>query len=269
MKYDNFYDLHTHSQHSFDGHNSCFKMCESAYQLGLKGIALTDHCEIDAKNYDFDKFCNNQFNDVSQVAESFKNKLKVFKGIELGQAVYNTELAEKILNTYDYDFVLGSIHNLRNMEDFFFLDYSAYNVYELLEKYFDTIKELCVWDKFDSLAHLTYPLRYITGKYKINVDLNKFSDKIDEILSILVKNGKALEINTSGYFNELKDILPGADIVKRFKELGGVYITLGSDSHFYDKIGCGIEQGMDAAKQCGFDCITIYEKRNPILLPIK
>lgn len=269
MKYLNFYDLHTHSEHSFDGHHSCTLMCESAFEKGLKGIALTDHCEIDSKDCDFSKLCGNQFFDTTKCADVFKDSIKVFKGIELGQSIYNKPLAESILKKYKYDFVLGSIHNLENMEDFFFLDYKDYDVYELLQKYFENIYKLCEWNQFDSLAHLTYPLRYITGKHKIEIDLSRFNDIIDEILLLIVKNEKALEINTSGYFNEMKDILPNASIVKRFKELGGKYLTIGSDSHYCDKIGMGIEQGMDAALKCGFTHITVYNNRQPELIEIK
>ena len=217
MKYTNFYDLHKHSEHSFDGHHSCTLMCENAVEKGLKGIAITDHCEIDSKDCDFDKLCDNQFFDTSKCAKIFCNDIKVFKVIEMGQAIYNRPLAESILSKYKYDFVLGSVHNLENMEDFFFLDYKDYDVYDLLGRYFENIYTLCEWNNFDSLAHLTYPLRYIPGKHKITVDLARFGDIIDSILALLVKNEKALEINTSGYFNDMKDILPGADIVKRFK----------------------------------------------------
>lgn len=269
MKYENFYDLHTHSEHSFDGNHSCTLMCESAVKKGLKGIALTDHCEIDSKNCDFDKLCDNQFFDTTKCSYIFKDSIKVFRGIELGQSIYNKPLAESILNKYNYDFVLGSVHNLENMEDFFFLDYLDYDVYVLLQQYFENIYRLCEWNQFDSLAHLTYPLRYITGKHKIKVDLSKFSKIIDEILLLLIKNEKALEINTSGYFNEMKGILPSADIVKRFKNLGGKYITIGSDSHYYDKIGMGVEQGMDAALKCGFKHITVYTNRCPELIEIR
>lgn len=269
MKYSNFYDLHTHSIHSFDGNHSYNSMVQSAVEKGLKGIAVTDHCEIDSKDCDFDALCSNQYADACLAVEKFKSEIEVFKGIELGQSIYNKPLAESILDKYDYDFVLGSVHNLENMEDFFFLDYSNYDVYELLDRYFDALYTLSEWNRFDSLAHLTYPLRYITGKHKINVDMSRFSDKIDAILRLIIDNGKALEINTSGYFNELKDILPNEAIVKRFKDLGGKYITLGSDSHFCEKIGMGIEQGMDAAKRCGFEYITVYRKRQPVLMPLK
>ncbi len=77
-----------------------------------------------------------------QGEEIFEGQLLVLKGLELGQAIYNKELAEQILDNYDYDFVLGPIHNLENMEDFYFLDYSNYDVDDLLEKYFNAIYQL-------------------------------------------------------------------------------------------------------------------------------
>ncbi len=268
MKYKNFVDMHTHSDHSFDGNNSCMMLCESAVEKGIDVLAVTDHCEIDSKELDFRAFCTNQYVETYKAKKFFEGRLLLLQGIEMGQAIYNKPLAEKILSEFKYDFILGSIHNLENMEDFYFLDYSQYDVYSLLDRYFDAILELCRWNQFDSLAHLTYPLRYIKGNAKIDVDLSRFSDKTEVILKTLAENGKALEINTSGLFLALNDTLPGKEYIKRFRDLGGEYITLGSDSHYYNKLGMGIERGMEIAKECGFEYLTVYKQRSPMLIPI-
>ena len=269
MNYSGLIDMHTHSDHSFDGNHSCMLLCESAVSKGIDVLAITDHCEIDSKELDFRAFTTNQYFESYKAKRFFEGRLLVLQGLEFGQAVYNKELAESVLNKFRYDFILGSIHNLENEEDFFYLDYSKYDVYELLDRYFDTVYELCLWNKFDSLAHLTYPLRYMKGEAGIDVDLSRFSDKIEAILKTLIQNEKALEINTSGLFLKLKETLPDKSIVKRFKELGGKYITIGSDSHYHQKLGMGIEQGMALAKECGFDRVTIYQQRQPILIPIE
>ena len=73
------------------------------------------------------------------------------------------------------------------MEDFFFLDYKNYDIDELLTRYFDGLLELCQWGAFDSLAHLTYPLRYIVAREKINVDMNKYQDVATLYLKNLLK----------------------------------------------------------------------------------
>ena len=269
MSFSGIIDMHTHSDHSFDGNHSCMLLCESAVAKGLDVLAITDHCEIDSKELDFRAFSTNQFFESYKAKKFFEGRLLVLQGLELGQAIYKKELAESILNGFKYDFILGSIHNLENMEDFYYLDYSQYDVADLLNKYFDTVYELCLWNQFDSLAHLTYPLRYMKGEAGLDIDLSKFSDKIEAILKTLVKNEKALEINTSGLFVKLNETLPDKSIIKLFKELGGKYITIGSDSHYYNDLGRGIKQGMALAKECGFDNMAVYQQREPLLIPIE
>lgn len=269
MSFSGIIDMHTHSDHSFDGNHSCMLLCESAVAKGLDVIAITDHCEIDSKELDFRAFSTNQFFESYKAKKFFEGRLLVLQGLELGQAIYKKELAEGILNGFKYDFILGSIHNLENMEDFYYLDYRNYDVNELLDKYFDTVYELCLWNQFDSLAHLTYPLRYMKGEAGIDIDLSKFSDKIEAILKTLVQNEKALEINTSGLFVKLNETLPDKSVIKLFKELGGKYITIGSDSHYHNNLGRGIEQGMALAKACGFDNMAVYQQREPLLIPIE
>ena len=269
MGYNNIADMHTHSIHSFDGNDSCLALCESAVRKGARAIAITDHCDIDGADMDIDVLCPAQLRDINECRKKLGSKIKILKGIEIGQGIYRREETERLLSSYDYDFVLGSLHNLENMEDFYFLDYSQYDIYELLGKYFDGLLELCQWGAFDSLAHLTYPLRYIVAREKINVDMTRFSGKIDEIFSLLAEKDKALEINTSGLFMDMRDTLPNISFVKRFKELGGKYITVGSDSHYAEKICQGIETGYDIARECCFDSVVIFEKRQPILLPLE
>ena len=123
MHYENLVDLHTHSDHSFDGKQSCMLLCETAVAKGASCIAITDHCEIDSKTEDFRALCTNQYVETFECKRYFEGQLLVLQGIELGQAIYNIPLANHILDKFNYDFVLGSIHNLPEMEDFFFMDY--------------------------------------------------------------------------------------------------------------------------------------------------
>lgn len=269
LKYENILDMHTHSDNSFDGKQSCMLLCEKAVEKGAAGIAITDHCEIDSKTEDFRALCTNQFVETFECKKYFEGRLLVLQGLEIGQAIYNLKLANHILNSFNYDFVLGSIHNLPDMEDFYFLDYTGYDVQALLTDYFEKELELARWNGFDSLAHLTYPLRYIVGKHKIPVDLSRYDDVIEEIFKTLIANGKALEINTSGLTMEIGETLPGEKYIRLFKALGGEYITIGSDAHSPDKLCSNIDAGMDLAKRCGFDSVTVFNRREPMLVPIE
>ena len=68
----------------------------------------------------------------------------------------------------------------------------------LYTSYWEEELEVIAWGQFDTLAHLTYPLRYIQGEHGIPVDLAKHQEAIDQIFRALIDAGKALEVNTSG-----------------------------------------------------------------------
>ena len=99
--------------------------------------------------------------------------------------------------------------------------------------------------------------------------MSKFSDKVDEILSLLVKNEKALEINTSGLRQKLGKTMPEEDVVRRFKQLGGEFVTVGSDAHYAKDIGAGVDVGMEIAQRSGFACVTLFQNRQPVQIPIE
>ena len=75
--------------------------------------------------------------------------------------------------------------------------------------------------------------------------------------------------NISGLYGELKETLPGVSLIKRYRDMGGKYITVGSDSHYYDKVCIGIDKGYDILLKCGFSQFTIFRQRQPILLDIE
>lgn len=269
MKYRYISDSHTHSRCSFDGNDSIAMMCERAVSYGLYSLTITDHCEChEYYSKGFNEDIKKSVIEISHSKALFNNRLRVYTGIELGQPTQDICAAEEALRLANYDFVLGSLHNLKGEEDFYFLNYTETNAAVLLTRYFNELLELAKQNIFDSLSHMDYPMRYIIGNSKINVDIRQFSEQIDEILKVLVKNDRALEINTSGLRQPIGRTLPDEKVIRRFKELGGKYVTLGSDAHRWGDIGSGIETGLDMLSSCGFNHFTVYEKRVPKLLPI-
>ena len=97
----------------------------------------------------------------------------------------------------------------------------------------------------------------------------QLADLKAELERLRAEKDKALEINASGLFQKLKSTMPGEDVVKRFRALGGKLVTIGSDSHYAQRIGNGVEQCMELAKRCGFDSVALYKNREPIEIPIE
>lgn len=270
MKYRYLSDCHVHTDCSADGVDPAMMMCDSASRLGLYALTITDHCECNVyREEEYDRAVRQSFFGARKAGAVFRDRLHVMAGVELGQPLQNLDAVEDALTACSFDFVLASLHNLKGMRDFYFLDYKSMDIDALLHRYFDEVYEMVQWGNFDSLAHLTYPLRYITGDQGIQVNLDDYREKIDAILESLAKQGKALEVNTSGLRQKIRKILPTAELVKRFHDVGGRYVTLGSDAHRWPDVGAGLERGMFVLQEAGFKRFTIFVKREAKLLPIE
>ncbi|QNK41113.1 histidinol-phosphatase HisJ family protein [Caproicibacter fermentans] len=263
-------DCHIHTDCSPDGTDSAMMMCESAARLGFYAVTITDHCECNHYRTDgYDKSIRQSCFESRKAAAAFQGRLHVFSGVELGQPMQNTDAAEDALGCFNYDFVLASLHNITGKKDFFDLDYSAENIDDLLNRYFDEILEMIEWGKFDSLAHLTYPWRYLAGEFGLHIHTDRFMGRIDEVIKTLIAKNIALEVNTSGFRQRLGTSMPDAPVIRRYRELGGRMITLGSDAHRWADVGGGIELGLKLIRSAGFHHYVVFTGRKPHYLPVE
>lgn len=266
-------DCHVHSRNSFDAKSAAKQYLRQAASLGLGGFSITDHCEITesgkSEHWSFRTVRRSVRETKKQQENAFG--IKVLVGIELGQPLYHPETAEKVLESADFDVVLASVHYLRDNRDFYYLRYNdgSCDAAEIYSLYLDEIIDMAERADFDSLAHMTYPLRYIIGRDGLSFDDSVYDEKYDRILKALVARGKALEINTSGTRRENCFVLPDVRLVKRFHELGGKYVTIGSDAHTPEYLAVGFAEGAATALEAGFSGAVYYEKRRPVRIELK
>ncbi len=267
------YNLHVHTVHSHDGHNTVDEMCEAAIKKGLKGIAFTDHDDLLAFNErNIYESLLALKEDVFKAKEKYKGKLTVLFGMELGEEYYEPELANKLKEVGGFDVILGSPHFFKesnNEHDICRSDIPTWQTNRLkdfLSKYISILTEMAKNLDFDVLAHITYPLRYINLRYKNEYDYTVHNSEFETLLKAIIDSGKSLELNTSnsdeGFF------MPDENILKIYKKLGGKMITLGADSHRVEHIDKGLSSGIELLKKCGFDGYYYYEKRTPIFVKI-
>ncbi len=264
-------DCHNHSNLSPDGSNSPEEMIKRAIELGIQYYSLTDHLEIN-KFYDEEFLYEEPVKKASlispQLIEKYKDKITMSYGVELGQPLQDMPLTNRLLDSYNYDFIIGSLHMCNGWEDFYELDYSKVDPNYLLGLYFDEVLEMARWGKFDVLGHLTYPLRYITGECKIEIDMSRYLTRIKEIFSTLIKNDMGIEINSSGLRQQLGVSMPDAYYVSLYRDMGGKILTVGSDAHCTKDLGKGIAQVVTMAKDIGFEELTFFKNRQPIFISI-
>ena len=91
---------------------------------------------------------------------------------------------------------------------------------------------------------------------------------MEEILSILIKNGKSLEINTGSFRKGLSEPNPSYDIIKLYYEMGGRQITVGSDAHEPKYLADGFSGVGERLKAIGFTHYNVYTMRSAREMPL-
>ena len=118
------------------------------------------------------------------------------------------------------------------------------------------------FSNFDVYGHLDYVVRYGAAK-DADYSYDKYKDILDKILTTLLEKEKGIELNTGGIKSGMKDFHPCMDVLKRYRELGGEIITVGSDAHEPSHIADSFDRAYDVLKECGFKYYTVFEKRLP------
>jgi len=263
-------DMHTHCEASEDSETPIPQLCQTAFEKGVAMLAVTDHVElVDYRQGGYDVAAEESWTLMERAI--VPRTVRLLSGIELGEPCFDTALADRLVSAHPYDFVLASQHRLSDeLPDYYFIDYSDWTdeaITREMERYFAELLRVVHWNGFDSLAHLTYPFRYLPAKWRSG-DYAPWSGVLDELLGTLAQNGKALEINTSGIRKGQGMTSPDLPLIRRFFELGGKHITIGSDAHRAHEVGSDLEVGAALAKEAGFSRYTVYVDRQPSVLPL-
>lgn len=263
-------DMHTHSVYSHDSVCPIEDMCEAQLKNGTAVAAVTDHADIFSYNdYDIFEPIKKAYDTVKELNKKYDGKILILSGVEIGEGAWFPQVRKKMEKLVDYDVIIGSVHCVKYKEltmpysGIDFSELSENTIYAFLDAYFDDVTEMTETADFDILAHLTCPIRYITGKYKIKIDMEGFKTKIDNILKKIIKQNIALEVNTSGY-DMLNDFFPSYEIIKRYHDMGGELLTLGSDAHIAQNASKNFEKAISFIKETGFKRLYYYQDRKPV-----
>ena len=272
MREGEVYDMHTHSNNSHDSEAEMRENAEVALGNRLFGFAVTDH--FDTEYYgreDIVGYVDGSFREASELSSEYEGRLKILKGVEIGEGIWNEAVAELIVNRHPFDVVLGSVHAVRYKELTIpfslidFTDISDEDVSAFLDKYFDELLLLLDRIPLDIVTHITVPVRYIGDKYKKTFDIKNYEKKIEKILKIMVDRALALEVNTS----REEDYMPDAWIIKKYRDMGGYLVTLASDAHASRRVANGFDKALEFLKSLGFENIYYYEERIAVQCKIK
>lgn len=270
-------DYHIHSAFSDDSIYPMEEVVKDAITIGLDEICFTDHVDYGIKedwdagtkikyrgkeplaNVDYPAYASM----IKELQLKYSNDIRIKMGLEFGIQMHTLHQFEKLYERYAFDFILLSIHQVEDKE-FWTQDFQKGKTQdEYIKRYYDEMLNVVKnYKNYSVLAHMDLITRYDqNGLYPFE----KISDVIEEILKIVIADGKGIEINTSSHRYGLNDLTPSKEIIQLYKKLGGTIITLGSDSHKKEDLGTYIKETKKELAEMGFDTWCTFEKMKPIV----
>ncbi|MCI7768069.1 MAG: histidinol-phosphatase HisJ family protein [Oscillospiraceae bacterium] len=261
-------DCHLHTRFSGDSDTPPTEQIEKAISLGMKRICITDHDDHDVvSDIDFNLDFPVYFKELSELREKYKDRIEISIGVEMGLQSHISGYLEELSEKYPFDYIIGSVHFVDGLDPYYdeYFDTHRDNAYErFFEVTHNRIKKISC---FDSLGHLDYIVRY-GQKHGLSYSYGEFADYIDPILKVLIEKGKALECNTGALARGMTEPNPCREIFRRYKELGGELITLGSDAHSPESVGIAFASAGEMLLDCGFKYYAVYRERKAELLKL-
>ncbi len=263
-------DCHVHTCFSGDSEAPVKAMLDKAVSLGLSGLCITDHIDYDYPDdpelFLFD--VTEYFSFLTKLKEEFHNKLPVRIGVELGLQPHLADLHRQFAGEYPFDFIIGSSHVVDKADPYYPAFWDGKDPKTVIRHYFESILEnINAFSDFDVYGHLDYIARYCPDKNFVYC-CEDYMDILDECLRTLIFKGKGIELNTAGFKYGLGHPNPHETILRRYKELGGEILTVGSDAHKPEHLAWNFPQIPELLKNCGFSYITVFDQRKPSFLAL-
>lgn len=264
-------DYHLHSYFSEDSHAPMETMIQKGISLGLSSICFTEHMDMDypcpesepEKKGLFEVNTDSYLYELATLKGKYEGKIQILFGIELGIQPHLKRQLSLYAKSFPFDFIIASTHICNRKDPYEPSFYEGRSDEEAYREYFASILEhLKTFDSFDVYGHLDYVVRY--GKKKDeDYSYDKYKEILDKILNTLLEKEKGLELNTGAIRYQLKDLNPCADILKRYRALGGEVITIGSDAHRPDDMAASFDRAAKVLTECGFRYYATFENRMP------
>ena len=270
-------DIHNHTSHfSPDASMTIDELIRAASERGLSVVGVTEHYEYD-NPYQIDDVQVFDMTEYDMIFPIWQAKcpegMTLIKGIEFGYQTHTAAAIDMLASQIKFDVVLLSRHLFRNRDVY----YSGEDCYGLPKidrhkEYIGMMAEMCErCNNFDVAAHFDYINRY-------NPDLTEhllYDDcpiEFDRFLEALVTKEKCLEINTKSIYKAEErgctHVMPDPKIIRRYLDMGGRLISLGSDSHTPDTLGVYFESTIEYLKSLGVKELCYFINREPVLYGI-
>jgi histidinol-phosphatase (PHP family) len=244
---------------------------ETASERGIAELGVSEHIHrfhraLDVWNHPI--WCQTAADDLEEYVAFVREETDLRLGIEADFVPGREDRMANLLEPYEWDYVIGSVHFLRDYAVDMTGAFDVWGRGESAEKvwtrYFLTLAEAARTGQYDIMAHPDLVKIWGGSRPAPEGDLRRYYEPAVEAFA---DAGVAVEVSTAGLRKPVHEIYPSRGFLEMVVD-AGLPVALSSDAHVPDELGFGYEQAVELLADLGITELCVFERRQRRLEPI-
>ncbi len=243
---------------------------EVAAERGIGALGVSEHVHrfhqaLDVWRHPF--WVENALDDLDAYCAFVREETTLALGIEVDFVPGREDRLANLLEGRDWDYVIGSIHFLRDAAVDMDGDFDVWRSADpdrVWSRYFGWLGEAARSGLFDVLAHPDLVKVWGAERPRPSGDLRRFYDRA---MDGIADSDVAIEVSTAGLRKPVGEIYPAPAFLEMCLE-AGCPVALSSDAHVPDELGYGYDQAVELLDSIGVSEIATFDRRARRLEPL-
>jgi histidinol-phosphatase (PHP family) len=255
-------DLEATAERHFSAANA-ERYREVADERGIAELGVAEHVHrfrqaLDVWQHPF--WRENAVDDLDAYCAFVREETDLRLGLEADFVVGREDRMASLLDSHEWDYVVGSVHFLRDRA----VDHDSYDVWdtarsvdEVWRRYFETLGEAARSGSFDILAHPDLVKVWGPQRPRPEGDLRRFYELA---MDGIAESGVAVEVSTAGLRKPVDEIYPAPAFLEMCLE-AGCPVALSSDAHLPEHVGWRYDEALEVLERLGVQELCVFERR--------
>jgi len=235
---------------------------DAAREAGIAEIGVSEHVYRFSQALDIWRhpFWEQQATDDLDAYCEFVRTTPLRLGIEADYVPGAEDRIRNLLESRDFDYVVGSIHFVGDVA----VDHSGFDAWEgvgdpdrVWRRYFDMLAEAIRSGLFDILAHPDLVKVWGPERPRPDRDPRFYYEPAVEAIA---ETGIAVEVSTAGLRKPVGELYPSRALAEMCVEAGASF-ALSSDAHLPEHVGYEYPKALELLADLGVAEICVFERR--------
>jgi histidinol-phosphatase (PHP family) len=263
-------DPGTHAAKYFTASNA-ERYREAASERGVTELGVSEHIHrftaaLDVWQHPF--WRSSAVDDLDRYVSFVREETDLRLGIEADFVAGREDRMANLLERYEWDYVIGSVHflgdhavDLDDETDVWRHETSAERVWR---RYFDAVAQSALTGAYDIIAHPDLVKIWGSARPLPSRDVRFY---YEPAIEAMLDAGVAMEVSTAGLRKPVGEIYPARAMLEMAVD-AGVPIALSSDAHIPDHLAYGYDEAVKLLEECGVTSIAVFERRQRRMEPL-